>query len=164
MTDSFSGTTVVDSVNSPSAPVFVSHPFAWRYSGSGSGNSQYCRATKVEVEADFVAFGVLNGGIAWGLVMRDEPSGTTYYSSNAFHSFDSTTPANGMEFITGGVKTVIGPYAHSGTIKAVFNDIGDITDGNNVRLEVYAVSINGPLAITDFSMTTRIRPVANLID
>jgi hypothetical protein len=172
MTESYVGfSAVVGSANPPPGRVINTHSFPWRYTGTGSGNgaSQYCRADKVEVEVDFVAYGAVNGGISWGIIMHDDPSGARYYSTNAFHSFDEVTDANGMEYTTHGVKTIFGPYSHSvlshtGTLKAVFEGITDIQDGNEVWFNICAVSIDAPHTLTSFNMTTRIRPITRLLD
>lgn len=135
-------------------------PFFWRYSGTGSGQSRYCRTSSVEINFNFVVFGagLANSPIQWSIKLIDMDSSTTYYATAPFHSFDNTIPADGTEYATNGTKTApSGKYSHSGTLSSIFEGV-NITDGNNCVVELWAITVGGLQTIDTMNYSMRIRP------
>ena len=150
----------IDNTNPPLAKFKQTNPFTWRYSGTGVGSS-YCRADRVEVIFDICILGSLNDIIQWGIKLVD--AATEYPSVGAFSSYDTVTPATGLEYATVGHKTnPSNDFNHTASIRCYFDGVNAIADGNSVYFNIFAISRTGTHTVTDGWYSFRIRPITRI--
>ncbi len=152
----------IDNTNPPLAEFKQTSSFAWRYSGTGVGSS-YCRADRVEVIFDICIIGLLGDTIQWGIKLVD-PASAEYPSVGAFDSYDTVTPATGLEYTTVGNRTnPSGKENHTASIRCYFDGVNAIADGNSVYFNIFAISRNaGTFTVDDGWYSFRIRPVTRI--
>jgi hypothetical protein len=153
----------IDNTNPPLAEFKQTSSFTWRYSGTGVGSS-YCLADRVEVIFDICIIGALNDTFQWGIKLVDPTSATEYASVGAFASYDTATPATGLEYTTAGNRTnPSGQENHTASIRCYFDGVNSIADGNSVYFNIFVISRNaGTHTTTDGWYSFRIRPTTRI--
>jgi len=157
----------IDSVNPPSAPLYASPQFIWRFSGANGGglssDSGFCSSRFVEVDASVAMSSTFSDGVQLGVVIMDANSGQRFYAEN-FPSFDSTCPAMERCFTIDSTKVSSGTslFNWSGNFTSIF-DTSAMADGTPYRILLYGIdTFAGGQVLDELRVTFRIRPVRQL--